>query len=536
MAASNPLPTPVKAFKLAHYLHGYDLRLKSFLLQGFQQGFRIGYLGERVGRFSHNLKSALEASETVSRKLEKEVALGRMAGPFEAEPFPQFVVNPIGLVPKKQPGEYRMIHHLSFPQGSSINDGIPQEFSSVSYATIQDAIDSIVDMQGPVYLGKCDILSAFRQIPVNPADYPLLGCYWQGKFYFDKCLEMGASSSCMIFEKVSTALEWIAKDQFPGVHWHHVLDDFLCIGASEEACRDALLGFIAICEEIGMPMAPDKTMGPERVLPFLGITLDTVCKEARLPPDKLTRCREEISIMLRKSRVKLRELQSLLGLLNFACSVILPGRPFLRRLIDLTMGVTKGYHHIRLSAESKQDLALWLSFLEGFNGRSFFHGRQWETSHFLKLYTDSAASLGFAGVYGNQWFQGRWPEHWKSYSIQVLEFFPIVAALYVWGDSWRNKNVLFLSDNQSLVHVLNKQSSKDKPTMFLMRKLVLKCLQLNTCFRAQHIPGVFNNVADCLSRFQTDRLWEWLPTAKRLPCMLPHEICPENLVNMPANC
>jgi hypothetical protein len=39
-----------------------------------------------------------------------------------------------------------------------------------------------------------------------------------------------------------------------------------------------------------------------------------------------------------KRSITLRELQSLHGLLNFACSVIIPVWAFLRRLFDLTIG------------------------------------------------------------------------------------------------------------------------------------------------------------------------------------------------------
>ena len=49
--------------------------------------------------------------------------------------------------------------------------------------------------------------------------------------------------------------------------------------------------------------------------------------------------------------VTLREPQSLIGLLNFWSSVATPGRAFLRRLIDLTAGVTLPHHYIRLNTE-----------------------------------------------------------------------------------------------------------------------------------------------------------------------------------------
>ena len=75
----------------------------------------------------------------------------------------------------------------------------------------------------------------------------------------------------------------------------------------------------------------------------------------------------------------------------------MPGRPFLRRLINLTMGVNKTNFHIRLNNEARLDLAAWLIFLESFNGISILRNVQWLSSEKLELFTD-ASNLGFAGV------------------------------------------------------------------------------------------------------------------------------------------
>ena len=64
-----------------------------------------------------------------------------------------------------------------------------------------------------------------------------------------------------------------------------------------------------------------------------------------------------------RRRVTLQEIQSLTGLLNFACTVVVPGLAFLRRLIDLTVGVGKPHFLIRRSKDVKEDLVVWQSFL-----------------------------------------------------------------------------------------------------------------------------------------------------------------------------
>lgn len=62
--------------------------------------------------------------------------------------------------------------------------------------------------------------------------------------------------------------------------------------------------------------------------------------EARLPSDKVEKIKGYLLNMLHRNHTTLRELQSLIALLKIVCSVVVPGRAFLRRLIDLTCGIT----------------------------------------------------------------------------------------------------------------------------------------------------------------------------------------------------
>ena len=174
----------------------------------------------------------------------------------------------------------------------------------------------------------------------------------------------------------------------------HLLDDFLVISGSHEQCSRELTLFLELCSYLGIPMSPDKTIGPSTVLSFAGIELDTVRSEARLPGDKVLRCVSLLSDYLKCKKVTLRELQSLVGLLNFACSVVLPGRAFLRRHIDLTIGITRPQHFIRLTRAVKSDMCTWLAFLSNFNVSSFFLNHNWITNSSLQLYTDASVRLG----------------------------------------------------------------------------------------------------------------------------------------------
>ena len=358
-----PLPTPIKISKLEFYLDGYPPASKRYLLDGFLRVFSLDYVGYHETSFCNNLLSAIQNPSAVNEKLSKELKLGRIAGPFSEKPFSSLRLSPLGLIPKKAPGEFHLIHHLSFPYGTSVNSHIPTEASSVRYASIDDAIRIIRCTGRGCALAKTDVKNAFRLIPVNPNDYDLLGIFWQDHFYYDKCLPMGCSSSCKIFEAFSSALEWIARYKLstPGIL--HILDDFLIIEHDTVTCSTKLLSFLKTCDDLGVPMAPGKTVGPSTVLSFAGIELDTCKLEARLPQDKIDKCTNTIQDFLKCKKVTLKDIQSLIGLLNFTCSVVVPGRTFLRRMINLTVGIRRPMHMIRLTSAVKGDLHLWLQFL-----------------------------------------------------------------------------------------------------------------------------------------------------------------------------
>ena len=526
----SPPVTPVNVEHLEFLLQGYNPALRHYLIHGFRFGFRINFVGERCAFDSPNLRSALERPADTSAKLTKECDAGRIVGPFSTPPFLNFRTSPIGLVPKKDPSEFRLIHHLSYPKGSSVNDFIPDYCSAVKYASVGDATKFIKSLGRGCFMAKTDVKSAFRIIPIHPADYPLLGIRWNNLYYFDRTLAMGLSSSCAIFESFSTALEWLSINLFGASAVLHILDDFLFIAATRDQCARDLQNFILMCDCLGVPLAPEKTVGPDTVLQFAGITLDSIRFEARLPEDKLHKCRVMLRNFYTRRTVTLKELQSLIGLLNFTCIVIVPGRAFLRRLIDLTIGIQKPHHHIRLSKGAKLDLLLWLRFLEEFNGKSFFFRDVWETSRSLHLYTDSAASVGFGAVFGCRWLQGLWPEVWKAFNIAFLELFPIVIAVHVWGSLMADKRITFFSDNAAVVDIINKQTSKHMDIMILLRDLVLSCLRNNILFQARHIPGLKNSSADYISRSQVENFKKIFPEADEHPTPIPENLMPKNWV------
>ena len=123
-------------------------------------------------------------------------------------------------------------------------------------------------------------------------------------------------------------LQWIASSKLHIRNISHVLDDFLLLTRDKAGGQAHLSAFLPMCADIGIPIAPDKTVQLTQVITFLGLEFDSVAMEVRLPVDKLNRCTGLIETCLKKDKIQLKPLQSIIGTLNFACGAVVPGRPF----------------------------------------------------------------------------------------------------------------------------------------------------------------------------------------------------------------
>ena len=271
-----------------------------------------------------------------------------------------------------------------------------------------------------------------------------------------------------------------------------------------------------------VPTVAAKTLGPSQVLEFTGIVIDSNRMEARLPEDKLARMKQLLDSFTNRRSACLVHLQSLIGTLQFACKVVVPGRTFLQRIINLTRGVSNSFHHIRLNKEFSRDITMWKAFLTKWNGRSFFLESFVTTSPDLELYTDAASTIGCGGYLNGKWFQGRWPPHLlidkhKGISIEWQELFPIVIACVLWYPHFCGKRVQFWCDNESVVAIINSGHSKAPRVMDLVHFLVLISMKYNFLVRARHVQGLPMALLMPSLVFRSSASGNSLPTPTRVP-------------------
>ena len=197
-------------------------------------------------------------------------------------------------------------------------------------------------------------------VPVHQEDWLLLGMQWRGASYIDTSLPFGLRSALKIFTAVADALQWVMAHQ--GLRcFLHYLDDSLFV-EPPNSTGAAIQRALTIWEALGVPSIPNKAESPSTSIVFLGIELDTISLTARLPADKLARLWLLVQEWGDKKTCSKCELQSLIGVLQHAASVVRFGRCFLCRMIDLSTSVPELPYHIRLNREFRSDLQWWTTF------------------------------------------------------------------------------------------------------------------------------------------------------------------------------
>ena len=118
-----------------------------------------------------------------------------------------------------------------------------------------------------------------------------------------------------------------------------------------------------MCRKLGLPLKFQKLEGPTAILTFLGIRLDTIRMELRLPQEKFEELKEVIAKWLTRKAGRKRELLSLIVKPAHVSKIVVPGRIFLRCMLDTVHKVRHLDHWVHLNREFESDLAWWHCFM-----------------------------------------------------------------------------------------------------------------------------------------------------------------------------
>ena len=383
-------------------------------------------------------------------------------GPYNKIPFEDNVgISPLSTRPKRDSEERRVILDLSFPIGNAVNDGIPKDTylglaAECRFPRTDDFAFRIFQLGKGCYMFKIDLSRYFRQIPLDPGDYSLIGYIINGDIYFDKVQTMGMRSAPYIAQRITNAIAYIHRQL--GYFLLNYVDDF--VGAEQRDMIWAAYQALAkILEELGVETSPNKIVPPTTRLEFLGITFDSETMTMEISQKKMKEIKQELETWLYKTAAQRREVESLIGKLQFMAKCIRAGRIFLSRLIQSirTMNRKDRYN---IPVEARKDIAWWGRCAHQYNGVSLIWLHK-EPGTDMILQTD-ACPKGYGGICGSEYFRGRFPRHLQGKNIAILEIWAVMVGLKLWAHKLKGKYFWIHEDNEAVASVLNTGKAKEE--------------------------------------------------------------------------
>jgi hypothetical protein len=502
-----------------------------------------------------------EQTAVLFEEIRDEWERGNVLGPYLKEdvPFPWWIVAPMYVLRQGglgEAGKWRPIHNLAAPPGRSLNDGLrwwdadhgvwtakPEiKFDDLRYAVPE--VQRMLDEHGKVSMFKVDMAKAYRQLPLRRGDARLQGLKFfdvrralpadldpaEKKYYYFFCKpSFGATASVWWFHHFSRAVKWLfGRRGLPGVPTELpegvavqcvYVDDTLVVCAVLRGpdgreidygplARQRVLEIYAAAG-IKVNLKKLKLEGePEPVTEFLGVLIDSEAREARLGEDRVEQGMKLLEGVKGKRVMLKKDLEKLVGWLNWAAMVCAPARIFLRRLYDL---LGKRGRWVKLTRGAQADLAWWRRFWRRANGVAFFSDSDWRAADDCALYTDASTSTGYGAVFGNEYFYGEWPEGMNvpDMDINALEMLVFLLVAWTWGPQMKHRRTVVHADNTSAVAALNNRTSKDAALMVILRRLweeaAVNGFDLSASLRGTWTAGVDNPLADALSRGAIDK-------------------------------
>ena len=298
-------------------------------------------------------------------KSENKVKLDSIIGKELAEGYLKVVSNKptcihsMGAVPKPD-GEIRPFTDCSMPRNISVNNFCENIIEDFQYKSVDNVLAML---QEGDYMAVVDIKSAYRAVPIFPDHKGYQGLKWEinGETVYIEDSRLGPS----YFDKISGFVYNILADMY-NIQAVNYLDDFIVIGATLEEATWAQKVVIKVLRYLGFYISWGKVTPPSEVCRYLGLDIDSIKMERRLPKDKQEKLINLLKKDVGKSTISKKELESLGegGLLSHCSHVVDGGRTHSRRFYDLYKVILKNdLKRVKLGKAAREDLDWWLKFV-----------------------------------------------------------------------------------------------------------------------------------------------------------------------------
>ena len=278
-----------------------------------------------------------------------------------------------------------------------------------------------------------------------------------------------------------------------------LLDDFLLTNLSVDTLKRETAEILKLFQGLGIQINWKKSsLIPRQRLEYLGVIFDFRKMTLSLPKDKVSNIIKEVNSTLAKTFCTRRDLESLLGLLNFAALYLPLGRLHLLPLMQWNNAHTRAKHRdlpVTLPPLFKKLLIPWTdpSFLS--------------QSVSIRLKTPStilmtdASKSGWGGICLPFATSGHWPMDLRHRSMNYLELKAIQNTIQHFAKTLKGKTVTLLTDNTTAAACIRRQGTLRSPSLLsLTTQILLKCKSYKINLVPKYLPGRLNVLADSASR------------------------------------
>ena len=332
-------------------------------------------------------------------------------------------ISTIFVRPKKD-GSYRMILNLK-----TLN-----EFVSYYHFKMDNIKTALKLMRPGCFMASVDLKDAYYSVPIATEDRRYLKFEWQYT-----CLPNGLACAPRLFTKILKPVYSHIRSLGHICMGH--IDDSLLLGYNYSACTKNIQDTVDTFVKLGFVIHPEKSvLVPSQEMEFLGFLLNSVNMTIRLPPTKAERVRLACQSLLCKSKMSIREVAQVIGLIVSSFPGVQFGELYYRNLEKdkiLALQISKGDYDspVYLSNESRSELTWWVN-----NVDSSFKPIVQEDPD-LTLTTD-ASTRGWGAVFGVQKTGGLWSLEEQAVHINYLELKAVLLGLKSLLSNVHNKHNL----------------------------------------------------------------------------------------------
>ena len=428
------------------------------------------------------------AGPKVADTLQDWVKKGIVFGPFKPEemPFTAFKSNPLSVKPKPR-GKIRLCMDLSAPHDvdpssnlpNSVNSGIDKSLLSTTMSTTEDVCKRIYKFGCPGEFAKADFTDAYKHISMKHEDRALQAYNFGGRYFIEKALTFGSTSSADRFDTLSDIVYEIALTR--SAMWKDdsakVLDDVVAFGSKDSGMVAQFhSNYRELCEQVDIKLAGeddiDKAFPPSSSGLVLGIFYDLIHWTWRIPSEKADTFLLLLWDLTSSYELQGRTIERICGKINHYHLMAKFGKFERSWILELTEGGTSRPEMIRITKLAREQAQWWIKSINLAKvGTRITDPRTFVPRTFLSMFPDASGGLGpsrsgagscFLTSRERPWIYLPWPANIHknkpnsagecfAHKTSTLEAAAALLGLCSEPDLIRNKRVVIFCDNNGFV-------------------------------------------------------------------------------------